>query len=366
MSNFKNKIEINKKYGKLTVKEKVWDEKVKETRYKCICDCGKNTLASGTQLNKGTKISCGCAKRDLCTEKLQKYFVGDKFNKLTIISFPKQTEKVRIANCICDCGNIKNNITIKQLASEGVTSCGCNRRSNDPWNDVYERYKKDNAVYRNIDFKLTREEFEYLCKDNCYYCNKQPEINATSYLKRNGIDRKDSLKGYTNENSVSCCSICNKLKNNLSIYRFMEIIKLIYNFYYLKNYITDSENIKKEFKFLSVKTTDPFITEFKRMQQMNKRRKYGIKNINLTFDEFKILSQGNCFYCGREPHILTHVGRSYRNTIDRVDNNLHYDIDNCVTACWICNKMKHTHTQTEFLTQIKCIFNNLRSKNLIR
>lgn len=35
-------------------------------------------------------------------------------------------------------------------------------------------------------------------------------------LKCNGIDRVDSSKGYTVENSVACCKYCNTAKNTMT------------------------------------------------------------------------------------------------------------------------------------------------------
>ena len=48
---------IGKKYGFLTVLEQLPDN-----QWKCLCECGNITIASGNQLNKGHKLSCGCLK----------------------------------------------------------------------------------------------------------------------------------------------------------------------------------------------------------------------------------------------------------------------------------------------------------------
>lgn len=92
----------------------------------------------------------------------------------------------------------------------------------------------------------------------------------------------------------------------------------------------------------------------------------------LTKEEhFYIISQP-CSYCGAEPikynpylrkngticalHLKDHnmIDRAWilANTIDRVDNNKGYFLDNCVTACWPCNKMKVDSPVTDFLDQV--------------
>lgn len=66
---------------------------------------------------------------------------------------------------------------------------------------------KRNARQRNKEWSITKEQYYSLIKDNqCYYCgNKLPEVGS-------GLDRIDNNKGYSIENVVPCCSICNSVK----------------------------------------------------------------------------------------------------------------------------------------------------------
>jgi hypothetical protein len=63
---------------------------------------------------------------------------------------------------------------------------------------------------RNLTWTITLKEYTELIKLPCYYCaNKLGEP-----VKRScGLDRLDSSKGYEIFNVVSCCSICNTIKN---------------------------------------------------------------------------------------------------------------------------------------------------------
>lgn len=57
---------------------------------------------------------------------------------------------------------------------------------------------------------LTFEEYcAILAKSKlkCHYCGSK--LNSTGY----GLDRKDSNKGYTKDNVVTCCGMCNRTKN---------------------------------------------------------------------------------------------------------------------------------------------------------
>lgn len=93
---------------------------------------------------------------------------------------------------------------------------------------LFGKYKK-RAKKLNKSFDLTREEFANLTKQNCNYCDNPPSkiskhMNKSvseDTLKRseyvyNGIDRYDNNLGYTKENSVPCCSICNGAKADLT------------------------------------------------------------------------------------------------------------------------------------------------------
>ena len=48
---------------------------------------------------------------------------------------------------------------------------------------------------------------------------RQPSDGGLNY---SGIDRIDSLKDYTIENTVPCCKICNYAKSNLTLKQFQE------------------------------------------------------------------------------------------------------------------------------------------------
>lgn len=60
----KNKIEIGTQFGKLTVIEDLGFRQYTDNHsrrwYKCKCECGLYTEASGNQLKSGLKKSCGC------------------------------------------------------------------------------------------------------------------------------------------------------------------------------------------------------------------------------------------------------------------------------------------------------------------
>lgn len=86
----------------------------------------------------------------------------------------------------------------------------------------------------NVDFNLTKEQFNFIKSKNCYLCGLK-----TEKIHTNGIDRFGSDKGYIEENVYSCCSSCNFLKNDTNISVLLNKLILIF-----ENYKSNGELIK--------------------------------------------------------------------------------------------------------------------------
>lgn len=87
-------------------------------------------------------------------------------------------------------------------------------------NGQYHNYKTC-AVKRKIEFTLSQEDCMKFYNTKCIYCGDT--------IKGMGIDRVDSNAGYTIQNSVPCCSICNFMKHILTKDEFIIHIKKIHN-----------------------------------------------------------------------------------------------------------------------------------------
>jgi hypothetical protein len=87
----------------------------------------------------------------------------------------------------------------------------------------------------------------------------------------------------------------------------------------------------------------------------------------LSKEEFKILTKQNCYYCGVEPlqeakPANLKNGIYLYNGIDRKDDNIGYEINNCVTSCKKCNYMKQGLTDIEFFEHIQKILESQQNK----
>ena len=90
---------------------------------------------------------------------------------------------------------------------------------------------KSNARKRGVPFDLTYTQFETLVDSECYFCGdiggntlRKKGYNDYSYT---GIDRIDNSVGYLPSNCISCCSWCNRAKNNGTLANFVDKCKKI-------------------------------------------------------------------------------------------------------------------------------------------
>lgn len=147
--------------------------------------------------------------------------------------------------CVCSCG-IEAIVPSTKLKSGEIKSCGCKehvRSARTPMghsglNKLYSDYRYG-AKSRSLEFAVSIDEFKSIVTSNCTYCGVEP--NRVTYGSRGskkehgkflstGVDRIDSSKGYTVDNVVPCCSICNIAKSDLTQSEFLAWIDRIRNF----------------------------------------------------------------------------------------------------------------------------------------
>lgn len=68
--------------------------------WRCRCDCGNECFAPSKQLLSGYKRSCGCLSHPPLKE-----FVGKRFGQLTVIEYAGKRDGMHRWKCVCDCGN---------------------------------------------------------------------------------------------------------------------------------------------------------------------------------------------------------------------------------------------------------------------
>lgn len=114
------------------------------------------------------------------------------------------------------------------------------------------RYRYIKSLHKQFKGKvITFEEYRDLVLSPCHYCGtpysiilpdrqtKNGEIISKTTVKVNGIDRLSSYDGYTKENSVPACGVCNCAKNDLSLDQFTQVVKRQYKYMKSKGLIDE-------------------------------------------------------------------------------------------------------------------------------
>jgi hypothetical protein len=123
------------RFSRLTVISRADDYVAKNgTRqvcWRCVCDCGNETIVRATSLKDGDTQSCGCLRAENSKRKLTD-LSGQRFARLTVISradnwVAKNGTIVTRWRCVCDCGN-ETIVRAPALKNGSVKSCGCLRR----------------------------------------------------------------------------------------------------------------------------------------------------------------------------------------------------------------------------------------------
>jgi hypothetical protein len=308
---------INKKFGRWTV---IGLSDIKNYMF-CKCECGTEKNVKVSALISGDSKSCGCLSKELTSQRNIIDISGQVFGNLVVIKRIEKPKNIKGESvywqCQCICGKMIN-VSSWRLRSGTKKSCGCIVKISGPKKDL-----------TGLKFgKLTVIKLDHRGKNNSGYywlclcdCGKEKVI-AGSHL-RNG-----------NTKSCGCWKkIFNKFRNRENKTPMMRCESSF-------NALLGSYKARAKKKNLS---------------------------FTLTKEEFKNLTSSNCYYCGTPP-LQWHNRQNFDgyyiyNGIDRVDNNLGYDINNCVPCCMNCNKSKGTQSQSDFINWVYKIYNNIIEKN---
>ena len=272
------------KFGRLTVikraEDKILSNGQKKVMWHCLCSCGNEIDVQAYNLTHEHTKSCGCLYKDRAAETSLVDLTGRKFGRWTVLSrgesrITPSGQRKTMWKCCCECGTVRD-VDACNLVNGLSQSCGClqrdnttmdltkrkydnngnlthkfcpcckdfidislfgkNKRRADGYNeycnnclkyDAKKRYDhyKHNAKGRKLCFNLTLDEFKDITSKPCIYCNGfSTYFNNTGIC---GIDRIDSSKGYTIDNVIPCCEMCNKMKSNYDVNDWLNKVKII-------------------------------------------------------------------------------------------------------------------------------------------
>lgn len=235
-------------------------EKISSTKWKVECVICKNIfeipLSTLSRYKKIDRMYCPNCKNEK-PHVPRKYSVGDilgncyklvkflhgnyweveciKCGKLQVQSIPNIKRHKKETCLYCEHPNAVRNYN----GGGGIVKYTLDER--------YYNYYKERINFNNTNTKrkfklweLSLEEFTKIIHSDCFYCGGKPSKdnvwNKSGKRKTqeeefysNGIDRINSDKGYTIDNCVPCCKICNRMKSDLSLEEFKTHIFKLYD-----------------------------------------------------------------------------------------------------------------------------------------
>lgn len=93
-------IGIGYRVGQLTVQSATENRKNGYTVWECCCDCGGSILLDTRALQRGAIRDCGCSK----LKPRMKDLTGQRFGQLTVLSYAGKRAGMHRWKCRCDCG----------------------------------------------------------------------------------------------------------------------------------------------------------------------------------------------------------------------------------------------------------------------
>lgn len=205
------------------------------------CDCGKEKAILKQNVCQGKVRSCGCLNKKRGMDRRLR-LIGQKFGRLTVVGLGR-CNGATFWDCLCDCGK-RIRVQGSYLVSGHTKSCGCNRvyrleKGSVGLSILYKQRYRFRALKSGKEFNLSMEEFKELTKRRCHYCGIEPALvikskSSHSEYVYNGLDRLDSSRGYTPDNVVPCCAVCNRMKSDYSSVEFARHIRRISNYWLSK------------------------------------------------------------------------------------------------------------------------------------
>lgn len=165
---------------------------------------------------------------------------GQRFGKLTVLKDSgERRNRFVMWLCLCDCGRYTK-VRTSGLITGHTKSCGCShdfasRQCTKPHGRTKQKSTYEvgvKAAWKRFKYRAKRynkkvnlrySEFLDLIFQNCFYCGSSPNnrVRSAKGFRYQGIDRVDSSKGYSKNNVVPCCGLCNRAKHKLSLKRFL-------------------------------------------------------------------------------------------------------------------------------------------------
>lgn len=189
----------NKRFGRLTVIERDLSI-IGKAYWKCLCDCGKETIVYGASLRNGLTKSCGCLSNEISKNNFKKHGLSN--TRLYRIYYSMKNR----------CYKHKDK-RYENYGKRGIIVC-------DEWKNSFEAFYEW-AMRSGYNENLTIERIDVngdYCPDNCTWITKERQsLNKTnSYLITYNGETK-CLSEWARQFGISRGAILNRIKRGWNI-----------------------------------------------------------------------------------------------------------------------------------------------------
>ena len=213
---------VGKRFGRLIVLKRMQNHPINnKVQFLCKCDCGKETIVTSDNLQRGHTLSCGCYKYEQEKECNVKDLSNQKFGKLLVINrVDKSNEKGVFWNCRCDCGKYKIISSVSLL--HGTRSCGCIKS------------KGENLIKEILD-KMKILYFSEYSFDNCINPKTNTKLRFDFYLpsyncciEYDGIQHFEVSGGWNDNQNLKETQYRDQIKNEYCKNNNIKLIRIPY------------------------------------------------------------------------------------------------------------------------------------------
>lgn len=159
------------RFGRLVVVERAEQNQGRKAMWECVCDCGKQTVVRGTNLNSGHTTSCGCLS-------------DERIAKLNFSHGKRRTRLYRIWSSMkTRCYNPKDE-HYARYGGRGITVC-------DAWRNDFQAFYDwaiangydENAAYGKCTIDRIDNDKGYY-PDNCRWADMKTQNNNKSTKRK--------------------------------------------------------------------------------------------------------------------------------------------------------------------------------------